>query len=151
MCLCIQNLQFNHDTYHIILQYLKFFLSDLALFFFFYHLPIKTISLSRFIPPYCPDQPWLEVGNTYRHVTHMHTHQQNNCNYNYWVLVLNLQAGNSLVVQQLRLWASAAGTMGSIPAWGTKIPHAMWYAQEKKSPSYMSCYRNNGEVLKGTS
>ena len=82
----------------------------------------------------------------------MYTHQQNNnYDYNCWVLVLNLQAGTSLVVQQLRLWASAAGTMGSIPGWGAKIPHAVWCTQEKKSLSYMSWYRNNGEVLKGTS
>ena len=74
MCLCIQNLQFNYDTYHIILQYLIFFLSDLALFLFLYHLPIKTINLSSFIPPYCPDQPRLEVGNTYRLMSHTCTH-----------------------------------------------------------------------------
>ena len=67
----------------------------------------------------------------------MHTYQQNNnCDYNWWVLVLNLQAGTSLVAQQLRLWASAAGTMGSIPGWRTKIPHAVWYTQEKVSRLY---------------
>ena len=30
----------------------------------------------------------------------------------------------SLAVQWLRLHASAAGGVGSIPGWGTKIPHA---------------------------
>ena len=33
-------------------------------------------------------------------------------------------SGISLVVQQLRLHASNAGDMGSIPDQGTKIPHA---------------------------
>ena len=32
--------------------------------------------------------------------------------------------GTSLVVQRLRLHASNAGGVGSIPGWGTKIPHA---------------------------
>ena len=35
-------------------------------------------------------------------------------------------AGTSLVVQWLRLRASIAGGTGSIPDWGTKIPHVMW-------------------------
>ena len=34
--------------------------------------------------------------------------------------------GTSLVVQWLRLHASSAGGAGSIPGWGTKIPHAVW-------------------------
>ena len=38
----------------------------------------------------------------------------------------------SLVVQWLRLCASTAGGTGSVPAWGTKIPHAVQYGQEKK-------------------
>ena len=33
--------------------------------------------------------------------------------------------GTSLAVQWLGLCASTAGGMGSIPGWGTKIPHAM--------------------------
>ena len=32
--------------------------------------------------------------------------------------------GTSLAVQWLRFGASTAGGMGSIPGWGTKIPHA---------------------------
>ena len=32
--------------------------------------------------------------------------------------------GEFPVVQWLRLWASNAGGTGSIPGWGTKIPHA---------------------------
>ena len=32
--------------------------------------------------------------------------------------------GTSLVVQWLRLRASNAGCVGSVPGWGTKIPHA---------------------------
>ena len=44
--------------------------------------------------------------------------------------------GISLAVQCLRLHASNARGVGSIPAWGTKIPHASWYGQEKnKIPS----------------
>ena len=33
-------------------------------------------------------------------------------------------------VQWLRLWASTAGGMGSIPGWGTKILYAMWHGQK---------------------
>ena len=32
--------------------------------------------------------------------------------------------GTSLAVQWLRLYAPSAGSMGLIPGWGTKIPHA---------------------------
>ena len=39
--------------------------------------------------------------------------------------------GTSLVVQWLRLHASNAGGTGSIPGWGTKIPHALWSGQKK--------------------
>ena len=38
----------------------------------------------------------------------------------------------SLVVQWLRLRGSNAGGVGSIPGWGTKIPHAAWSGQEIK-------------------
>ena len=31
----------------------------------------------------------------------------------------------------LRLLASNAGDLGSIPDWGTKIRHAMWHSQKK--------------------
>ena len=40
--------------------------------------------------------------------------------------------GNSLAVQWLGLHASTAGVTGSIPGWGTKIPHATWQSQKKK-------------------
>ena len=39
--------------------------------------------------------------------------------------------GNSLVVQKLRLCASTAEGMASIPVWATKILHAMWHGQKK--------------------
>ena len=45
---------------------------------------------------------------------------------------LNPGIGSSLVVQWLRLQASTAGGMGSIPGWGTKILHAMQYARPPK-------------------
>ena len=35
------------------------------------------------------------------------------------------EAGTSLAVQWLRLGAYTAGVVGSIPAWGIKIPHAV--------------------------
>ena len=48
-------------------------------------------------------------------------------------IVINLHVGNSLVVQQLRLWASFhCRETGSIPAWGTKIPHAARRGRRKK-------------------
>ena len=40
--------------------------------------------------------------------------------------------GTSPVVQWLRLWASTAGGMGSIPGWGTKVPHAVQCGQKTK-------------------
>ncbi|XP_033257416.1 uncharacterized protein C19orf44 homolog isoform X2 [Orcinus orca] len=40
--------------------------------------------------------------------------------------------GTSLAVQWLRLCASNAGGVGSIPGWGTKIPHAARCGQEKE-------------------
>ena len=40
--------------------------------------------------------------------------------------------GNSLVVQWLRLQNFTAGGWGSIPDWGTKIPHAAQCGQKKK-------------------
>ena len=45
---------------------------------------------------------------------------------------INIQQGTSLAVQWLRLCASTAGGMGSIPGQGTKIPHAVWCSQKKK-------------------
>ena len=40
--------------------------------------------------------------------------------------------GNSLVAQWLGLHAPTAGGPGSIPGWGTKIPHAVQRSQKKK-------------------
>ena len=40
--------------------------------------------------------------------------------------------GTSLAVQWLRLQASTAGGMGSVPGLGTKIPHAVQSGQKKK-------------------
>ena len=34
------------------------------------------------------------------------------------------------MVQWLKLCASTVGGAGSIPGWGTKIPHALWYSQK---------------------
>ena len=39
--------------------------------------------------------------------------------------------GSSLGVQWLTLYAFNAVGMGLIPDWGTKIPHALWYGQNK--------------------
>ena len=41
--------------------------------------------------------------------------------------------GTSLTVQWLRLCVSNAGAVGSIPGWGTKIPHAV---RPKKNHMY---------------
>ena len=41
-------------------------------------------------------------------------------------------SGNSWVVQRLGLFASPAGSMGSIPGWGTKIPHVQWCGPPQK-------------------
>ena len=46
----------------------------------------------------------------------------------------------SLVVQWLRLQASTSGVMGSIPSWGTKIPHACLVEQ---CPQKGLCYDLN--------
>ena len=45
------------------------------------------------------------------------------------------KAGTSLAVQWVRLHASTSGGMGSIPAQGTKIPHATPHNQKKKKKS----------------
>ena len=39
--------------------------------------------------------------------------------------------GTSRAVQWLRLCASTAGGMGSIPGWETKTPHVVWHGQNK--------------------
>ena len=49
-----------------------------------------------------------------------------------------LRAGTSLVVRWLGLHASNEGAEGSIPGWGTKIPHAAqhkWKQINKKNPT----------------
>ena len=61
---------------------------------------------------------WQKTKHTY---THTHTHE------------------TSLVVQWLRLHASKAGDVGSIPCRGSKIPHAMPWDQKKP--------KNVGSVL----
>ena len=40
--------------------------------------------------------------------------------------------GTSLTVQWLGLRASTAGGVGSIPGWGTRIPHATWCGRRKE-------------------
>ena len=47
-------------------------------------------------------------------------------------LLQKLFLGTSLAVHWLRLHASTAGGMGSIPGWGTKIPHATRKTWPKK-------------------
>ena len=39
-----------------------------------------------------------------------------------------------LGVQWLRLHTFIPRGLGSIPSWGTKIPHAMWQKKKKKNP-----------------
>ena len=54
-------------------------------------------------------------------------------------MVLNImthqrnESRTSLAVQWLRLHASTAGGLGSIPGWVTKIPHAHGAAKKKKT------------------
>ena len=40
--------------------------------------------------------------------------------------------GTSLVAQWLRFHAPNAGGTGSIPGWGTKIPHNVWWGQQQQ-------------------
>ena len=50
-----------------------------------------------------------------------------------WALQQNKKGrGTSLAVQWLKLHASAAWGTGSIPALGTKIPHALGHGQKKR-------------------
>ena len=44
--------------------------------------------------------------------------------------------GTSLAVQWLGLHASNAGSVGSIPVPGTKIPHAAWHGQKIKRKNF---------------
>ena len=41
------------------------------------------------------------------------------------------------MVECLGLHASNAGSVGSIPGWGTKIPHAAWCGQKNKQLTKM--------------
>ena len=45
-------------------------------------------------------------------------------------------SGTSLGVQWLRLHASNAETMASIPDWGTKIPHAVWPKKKQRNEGF---------------
>ena len=54
--------------------------------------------------------------------------------------------GTSLAVQWLRLYASNAGGVGSIPGQGTKIPHAMWPKDKSKSKIKYMAVTNTGEI-----
>ena len=47
-------------------------------------------------------------------------------------MVWEQSSRTSLVVQWLRLWAPIAERRGSIPALGTKLPHAVWRGKKKK-------------------
>ena len=49
----------------------------------------------------------------------------------FYKLSKNLKTGTSLVIQWLRLHASTAGGMASVPGWRTKIPHVTWGSQKK--------------------
>ena len=79
---------------------------------------------------------WLSDLAHYHHQYHRIYYYQGNyqCDQNnlwpFWLpnaLILSTipqtKCVTSLAVQWLRLWASNAGGMGSIPGWGTKIPH----------------------------
>ena len=49
-----------------------------------------------------------------------------------WSACFNKEGlGLPLVIQWLRLYASNAEGIGSIPGWGIKIPHALWPKNEK--------------------
>ena len=47
------------------------------------------------------------------------------------------KGGISLAVQWLRLHASNAVGLGSIPGQGTKIPHAVWHGQKKEHKGHL--------------
>ena len=57
--------------------------------------------------------------------------------------------GTSLVVQRLRFRPSTAGRAGSIPGWGTKIPHALWCGQKNPPKHPKHTYRVSLKRLKG--
>ena len=52
------------------------------------------------------------------------------------------------MVQGLRLCASTAGSTGSIPGWGTKIPHDVQQGQKKKKRNlFLELFLFNCKVL----
>ena len=53
--------------------------------------------------------------------------------------IKTVELGNSLVVRWLRLRASTARAMGSIPGRGTKIPHAAAWLKKKKTLELVMC------------
>ena len=61
-------------------------------------------------------------------------------------------SGTSLGVQWLRLHASNAETMASIPDWGTKIPHAVWPKKKSKEMkiSHLEGSKGGMALLSGT-
>ena len=59
-------------------------------------------------------------------------HQNAWCPFHAQESVKKQSSGSSLVVQWLRLCASSAGGVGSIPGQGAKIPHATGYGQKLK-------------------
>ena len=63
--------------------------------------------------------------------THRCVHGSSPCHPSY-AKEYSLQAGTSLVVQWLGLCTSTAGDVGSIPGWGTKLPHSGQHGQEIK-------------------
>lgn len=54
--------------------------------------------------------------------------------------IKNNNCGTLQAAQRLRLYATKAGGMGSIPCWESKIPHASWHGlkiKEKKKKRLM--------------
>ena len=51
--------------------------------------------------------------------------------------ILKKGTGTPLAVHWLRLDASTAGGMSSIPGWGSKISHAVWHSQKVKKLKQM--------------
>ena len=77
-------------------------------------------------------QPWggKESDTTDHTCTQTHTHHLGICCISYLLQSIILTTGTCLTVQGLRLWASNAKGMGSIPGWGTKITKAVSCSQK---------------------
>ena len=60
---------------------------------------------------------------------------------------IKLYRGTFLAVQWLRLQASTAGGVGSIPDWGTKIPRAPQHGKKKKKQKKIYYIRNISTLL----